>query len=309
LGGAYSALASDAYAPTSNPGGLGFLESDQLAGQHLAYIGSVHYEFASFVHPLGKGRALGASIQYLGSGDIPGTDINGNPAPDFSAHYAAYSLAYGQSFGDKLSLGVTGKMINAKISDVGANAYAMDLGSMYQLTRDLRLAAVLTNVGTKLTFIDQSDSLPLAFHMGAAYATKYHVNVTAEGIYRETGLASFHTGLEWSPMDMIALRLGYRTDTLKGLSPVAGLTTGIGLKAWGYEFSYAWVPLGDLGDTQYFSLLLKFGEPKTPKRNLIRIKDGNRDPSVKATDDTKPMDNLIELMDVQEKTSMAKNAE
>src|SRR5205807_3632641 len=52
LGSAYSALAADAYAPTYNPGGLGFLPSTQLSGQHLSYLDSNHYEYLSFVHPL-----------------------------------------------------------------------------------------------------------------------------------------------------------------------------------------------------------------------------------------------------------------
>jgi hypothetical protein len=309
LGSAYSAMASDAYAPTWNPGGLGLIDSNQFAAQHLAYLGSIHYEFASFVHPLGNGRALGASIQYLGSGGMAGTDMYGNPTGDFSAHYAAYSLAYGQKVGDKLSLGVTGKMINAQISDVSANAYAFDLGSMYQATKDLRLAGVLTNVGTKLTFIDQSDPLPLAFHLGAVYAMKYHVTLAAEGVYPQTGLASFHTGLQWAPMDPISLRVGYRTDTLKGLSPLAGFTTGIGLNIWGYELSYAWVPLGDLGNTNYFSFLYKFGETSNPKRNLIHYQAAKRPSSVNDTGQIESIQQLLELFDDRENTARAKTGD
>src|SRR5947199_33341 len=51
MGSAYSALAADVYAPTINPGGLGFLRSTQFTGQHLSYINSNHYEYLSVVHP------------------------------------------------------------------------------------------------------------------------------------------------------------------------------------------------------------------------------------------------------------------
>jgi len=310
LGSAYSAMASDAYAPVWNPGGLGLIDRNQFAAQHLSYLDSIHYEFASFVHPLGYGRSLGASIQYLGSGDIAGMDIiNGNPTAtgDFSSHYAAYSLAYGQKVGDKLSLGATGKVISAQISDVSANAYAFDLGSMYQLTKDLRLAGVLTNMGTKLTFIDQGDSLPLAFHLGAVYETKYHLTVAAEGVYRQTGLASFHTGLQWAPMDPISLRVGYKTDTLQGLSPLAGFTTGIGLNVWGFELSYAWLPLGDLGNTNYFSFLYKFGEAAGPKRNLVHYQAVKRTESIKDTEQSDSTQHLMELLDEGETTARARD--
>src|SRR5580765_4675989 len=83
MGGAYSALASNAYAPIYNPAGLGFAPSTQLAGQHLSYLESIHYEFMSFIQPLGMGKTLGGSLQYLGSGDINQTNDSGNTTGTF----------------------------------------------------------------------------------------------------------------------------------------------------------------------------------------------------------------------------------
>src|SRR3954463_2704879 len=60
MGSAYSALATNAYAPVLNPGGLGFVDTNELAGHHVSYLETSHYDFASFVHPLGTGRSLGA---------------------------------------------------------------------------------------------------------------------------------------------------------------------------------------------------------------------------------------------------------
>lgn len=268
LGASYSALATDAYAPVWNPAGLGRLESTQLAGMHLSYLETIHYEFASFVHPLASGRSLGVSVQYFSPGDIPSTNVNGNSLGTFSGHYGAYSLAYGQRLGEKMSLGLTGKMIDAKISDVSANAFAFDAGTLYQATDRLRLAAVVANVGTKLKFIDQGDSLPSTLRLGGAYAPLHNLTLTAEGAYAFAGLASAHVGAEFRPNSFVALRAGYRSDTVKSLSAVAGVTTGIGLHLWGQEFDYAWVPLGDLGSTQYFSLVLRFGASKETTKNL-----------------------------------------
>src|ERR1700731_2713175 len=82
LGSAYTALATDAYAPVWNPAGLGMLRDNELAGQHLSYLESMHYEYLSFVHPFGTNResgtrrGIGFSVQYLGSGNITKTDID-----------------------------------------------------------------------------------------------------------------------------------------------------------------------------------------------------------------------------------------
>lgn len=279
MGSAYTALAANAYAPTWNPGGLGMVSGTELAGQHLSYLESIHYEYLSFVHPLAKDRdsgtqrGVGFSIQYLGSGDIAGTDQTGASTGDFSSYYASYNLAYGQTLGEKLSLGVGGKMIRAKIDDVTASAYAADLGGMYKVSEKIQMGASILNLGSKLKFISEGDDLPLAFRAGAAYQPSSRYLVSAEGAYRKSGLGSFHVGGQWRPLEAISLRVGYKTDTLKGLSPLAGLTAGLGLHLWGQELAYAWAPYGDLGDAQYFSLLVRFGAREEQKRNLIHYQN------------------------------------
>jgi hypothetical protein len=270
LAGAYTALASNVYAPTWNPGGLGFAEATEISGQHISYLDTLHYEYASFDYPIAPGHAVGSSIQYLGSGDVASTDNLGNPAGTFSSHYAAYNVAYGQALNQKLAVGVAGKLINAEIDNVSANAYAVDFGSMYKVDPRLTLATTLTNIGTKLTFLNQGDSLPLALHLAAAWMPVRQGLIAVEGVYERQGMASFHVGGEWRPTQLIALRAGYRTDTIKDLSPLAGFTTGVGVTVWGQELAYAFVPLGDLGNTHYFSLRVKFGEVERAKRNLIQ---------------------------------------
>ena len=82
----------------------------------------------------------------------------------------------------------------------------------------------------------------------------------------------------------MSLRLGYKTDTLKGLSALAGLTAGLGLHVWGQEFAYAWAPYGDLGDAQYFSLLVRFGAEEEQKRNLIQYQTIKKHRTVRSGD-------------------------
>ncbi len=268
LGSSYSALASDAYAPVWNPAGLGLLATPELAGMHLSYLETISDEFISYVHPLGHGRSLGIAGQYLNPGDSKGTDDFGNPTGDFSGHFAAYSLAYGQTLTDRLSFGLTGKIIDAKIADASAHAYAFDAGAMFQAKRQLRLALVAANIGTKLKFLDQGDSLPEQVRAGAVYWPLDYLLLSAEGVYRFTGLASAHAGVEWLPSKMISLRAGFRSDTLKDAAGFSGFTTGLGLHYWGQEFDFAWVPLGELGSTQYFSIVLRFGAAAEGAKNL-----------------------------------------
>jgi hypothetical protein len=318
LGSAYSALAADAYAPVWNPAGLGFLNGNELAGQHLSYLESTHDEFLSFVHPFDDAnhashRGIGFSAQYLGTGDIARTDIDSmggflSPGGSFSSHYGSYNLAYGQTVTDKLSLGASGKWINAQIDDVSANAYAMDFGGLYQATRGVKLAATVNNIGTKLKFLDEGDSLPLGFHLGGSYEPNGQWLLSTEGVYSKDAPLSFHVGGAWRPIDALSLRVGYHTDTLDGLSALAGFTAGIGLRAWGQEFAYAWAPYGDLGNAQYFSLIVRFGAREEEKRNLIQYQTIKQHRTVQngRTKDGEPeYQQLMQLLSDEENTHVA----
>lgn len=270
LGDAYAALATDAYAMTSNPGGLAFLDNTEVAAQHLAYLESIDYEYLSFVHPFHSGSSAGASIQYLGSGNITQTaPVTGDVTGQYSTYYAAYSAAYSHTVGERLGIGVTAKMIDANISNVSAHAYAADVGAFYRARPDLNIAAVVTNMGTPLTFLQDGGALPLAGKVGVSYTPNTRCMISVQGEYEDTGLMSEHIGVEWKPIEAIALRAGYRTDTTKELGAMAGLSTGFGIIMWGQELSYAWLPDGDLGNTQYISFLARFGQTEKEKRNLI----------------------------------------
>ena len=321
MGAAYTALANDAYAATWNPAGLGFMDSPQAAAQHLSYLDALHYEYLSFGLPIPSAdcpnesncrrSSIGGSLQYLGTGDITGRDDTGQLTSPYSSYYSAYNLAYGRRFTDQLSLGITGKIIHAQIDDVSATAFGADIGSLYRWRHDLVFAATLNNMGSKLTFLNDGDPLPLAFHLGGAYQPSANWLVSSEVVVPQTGLASFHIGGEWHPVEMLALRSGFRTDTLSGLSFLAGYSLGIGLNVWGQEFSYAWVPYGELGNSHYFSLVLRWGEVERAKRNLIQFQHIKTHESVNngagSSGDSPDYQQLMELLNEGNKQPVAQD--
>jgi hypothetical protein len=279
LGSAYSAEAADAYAPIYNPGGLGFLDSTQLAGMHISYLESINYEYVTFVHPLSIGHSIGLSAQYLNPGKTTSRNAAGDVTGDFGGHYGAYTFGYGSHVGDHVGIGAAAKLVEAQIAGERAMAYAFDAGALYRVNSHWSFATVVSNLGTKMKFIEQEDSLPLNGRLGVSFWPNKHWAFTADGIYRKNGLASGHAGAEWNPFEPISLRVGYRTDTTKELSAMAGFTTGVGVHAFGQEFDYAWVPMGDLGNTHYFSLVLRFSRAENEKRNLIKFREREANPN------------------------------
>lgn len=268
LGGAYSALAADAYAPVWNPAGLGFAEGTQAATMHLAYLQSMSYEFAGLTHRFPHGQGLGAAVQYFRPASLAATDASGNPAGDFTGQFGAYSLAYGAQLSPQWAFGATGKLVDARIASFSARTYAADLGTLYRFDERLSAAFVLANMGSRLKFIDQGDALPTQARAAATYwALPGRANFSLEGVYgTSTREAGFRAGAEVRLLRMVALRAGFDTTAASdgGTAAAGGLTAGLGLELMGQQFDYAWAPRGDLGDTQYFSLVFRFGKRALP---------------------------------------------
>jgi hypothetical protein len=270
LGSAYTAVADTAYAVNWNPAGLGRLDVPQLAAMHLAYLQSISYEHFAVAVPLSHGEygsGIGLSVQSLGSGSIDERDDTGAlTGQSFTSNFSAYTLAYGQSFGDDLSFGTGLKVIREKISDASASAFALDAGTQYDVTKRWTLAAALSNLGSAIRLVDQSDPLPMNARIGTAIRATPDLRFSVDGVYHRNDPFSAGFGLEWSNASIFALRAGYNTAHTKELGAIAGITGGVALRWWGQEFSYAWVPFGDLGNTHYFSLLLRWStEPRADR--------------------------------------------
>jgi len=282
VGSAYSARATDAYAPVWNPAGLSFLDGIRVSGTELSYLQGVNYEYFGLAIPLGAPpepeksgpppprSGLGVSVQYLGSGSIAGYDVNGLSTGNFSTTFAAYSFAFAQPVSNDWSLGVTGKYITESISNTSGNALAIDLGTLYKVTDRLAIAGVLANVGSSVKLVDQSDPLPFEGRFGIAYQANSRLNISTETVYRESNPVGLRAGLEWVEQKIFIVRVGGDTSHTNGLSALSALTVGAGIRLAGQEFSYAWVPYGDLGNTNYFSLDLRFGGSGQPERRARR---------------------------------------
>jgi hypothetical protein len=265
-------LAEDAYAPTWNPAGLAFLDSAQFAGMHMFYLESTSYEYGSFVLPVGPSTGIGFAIQYFQPGTISGLDANGNPIGDINGSYANYSVAVGQSFGTTFGIGVTGNMVRAQIADVSAHAFAGSGGLLYRPNSKWRFAAVMANVGEKLTLLQTSDPLPVVYRVGAAYHPDRAWTIALEGAKEKDGITSGHTGIEYETPFGFTFRTGYNTERTRQLSPIAGLSFGVSMLIWNQDFSYTWLPLSDLGSSHLVSVVWHFGHAKHTEEDTHQMK-------------------------------------
>ena len=134
MGEAYTAAADDASALEWNPAGLSYAQQKEAYFMHSSLIESVNYEHLAFVSP-GENYSYGASMGYLGYGDIAGYSDSTNGNPIALGNQTAYSYAMNAGAStmlyDRLSLGITGTILREDLAGESAGTFAANLGTMY----------------------------------------------------------------------------------------------------------------------------------------------------------------------------------
>lgn len=276
---AFTAVADDAFAAYYNPAGLARQERKQFGGAHSALFQGVSYQSLVFAVPFGEadGRerievksnrhALALSIYYLGVGDIERRSGDSTlPTGTFNSADSAYALSYAYAPNDRLSMGVTGKLVSQSIDTYRGSAMAGDLGLLYRTNphneKPLNLGLSVRHIGKRIGYgTSETDPLPTTVVAGVAYSPNKSFTGDVDvakardaDAYAALGLEARHEMMEGVGG---AFRFGY-TSARRDNGGLAGVTAGGGLTFNKASFDFAWIPFGTLGDAFRFSLLVKF---------------------------------------------------
>ncbi|MFH2055957.1 MAG: PorV/PorQ family protein [bacterium] len=267
MGGAYTALADDVNALYYNPGGLGNLRQRELGATHTQWLMNTTFDFFGYAHPLQNGT-LGLGVTRLGIGQQEGRDANRQAAQSYEASDTAYTIGYSRRMDvlptGRISLGGNFKYLQSRIGEYSASAVAFDAGALHTLdSMPLSLGFSVLNIGKGMTYLDQTDPLPLTFSLGAAYRFAEVFQVTTD-IRHEAydHRTSLGIGTEYALMPRFSIRAGYTSFAASGLGDAAGalggLGGGFGLKLGRYRADYTFTPFGALGNAQRLSLGARF---------------------------------------------------
>ncbi len=264
MGEAYSAVADDATALYWNPGALTRIheKSGSATLMHAPYVASSFFDYVAYAKNVNGTDAWGTSLQYFSAGAITQTDANGFDQGSFTPYDMALSAGYAHRF-KWLSVGASAKWVRSVILN-SAQTAAMDLGVVSApLYHDkLRLSGVITNVGGKLKFEEESERLPMTYRFGGAYqVTKQWVASTDlvmpidNSPYVTVGSEYlWPLGRDWD----LSARAGLNSQAIKDLDGLSGLAFGLGMGFQSISFDYALQPLGDLGLTHRLSISFRF---------------------------------------------------
>jgi len=251
MGGAYTALANDAYALAYNPAGLGRINARQAAFMHNSHFEDITQEHVCFADPGG----WGAAVNYLNFGEVSRTTVSnpgGTGLGKAGMTNMAAALGYGRVVGGPLSAGAAVKYVRETIDDVRGSAFALDLGLLYSAERASAGLAV-QNLGPTVKFEGSKESLPLNLRAGAAYGFPLlgrNCTAAADVVKEKNGKALFALGFELPLVKTVPVRLGFNTRNQAG----SGVSAGLGWKYGKFGFDYALMSYGELGITHRLGL-------------------------------------------------------
>lgn len=272
MGGAQTAMpAGEAGAVGWNPASLqsgGFPELSAVFYRGLAddAYGSLNYDMA-----VNREITCGGSLLFYDAGAFDLTTDSGETSSvsaqrDFlGCLTGAYRFGF---LGSGLAVGASVKFLQSTLlGNYSAFAAALDAGALVQLGGELknfRIGAAVKNLGTRLKYIEDADSLP-AYGL-AGLACDVYRDKTFSAVFALDAQSDFenswqgNAGAEISIADVIALRGGYKIA-----SAIESFTLGIGFTFENFRLDYAFGPVQDLNSTHLASLTYVFGTVAGPK--------------------------------------------
>lgn len=289
MGSAYYSMGGNAEDIFWNPASVGFLESPQISFTYLPWFADINQNSLAFAIPLGRYGVFAGSLRLVDFGVQQGTEI----APEEEAGFiytkpfspSAYQMGLGftQRITDRFSYGlhmsyakeelatvqsapviVVGDSIITKSTRMGL--FNLDFGVMYYTGfRDLRLGMSLKNFSEERGYGNVGNPIPMDWRFGMAMdilslfpgGSEIHELTFAWDLSHTRDYSErLHFGMEYVFVDLVALRLGYKTNyDEENISFGAGLMPKlIGSMKLGLD--YAFVPFGILGSVQVLSISL-----------------------------------------------------
>ena len=296
MGSAFVGTSDDVTSLYWNPAGIARLWQNEAMFSHMEWIADMKFDYAGVAVPLGNFGTVGLSFTALTMDDMMVRTVERPEGTGelFSAGSFAIGVHYARNLSEKFSIGFTAKYISEHIWNMRAQAFALDIGTLFttQFFNGLRIGASISNFGTDMqlagrdtrTFsrIDPNvygsndripqnielDSwrLPLNFQFGIATdivkSGDHVVTVAVDALHPSDNYESLNTGFEYGFHNTFFVRGGYQslllTDGEGGLCLGAGVLTdlfGEGLKA---RLDYAYWDFGRLKSVNVLAVSVLF---------------------------------------------------
>ncbi|MDI6731242.1 MAG: hypothetical protein QME05_01500 [Candidatus Margulisbacteria bacterium] len=246
-------------------------------------LGTVDYKFLSGNYKLAKG-VLGVS--YVGASSPAGysttDELSLLSATPINYAASVVAVSYGLNFADfnmpeklgEIAVGANLKYFNqgftgTSISDSGSGLGA-DIGILLLSNPNFTVGAAFQNLGTsRITWTNSyTDALESAARIGCAGKVldgKILLAGDIEQSLSESSPVTLHAGVEWKPINLLALRVGIDQDAISSTASVSNLCGGVGISLFGFDVDLAYHQDAALSSNSNFYLSFSYAPPVEKK--------------------------------------------
>lgn len=298
MGEAFVALADDVNALNFNPAGLAQIRNHEVSMMYLDSLVDTWFGFIGYACPIGGrverqvGRkrfksvktrrnrgtiALGVSSLQAGKMVLHPEGNTVRAEEDYLANlgfgYTIWRSAERVQKGkgrtratpelrNEVSIGAGIKFVHSTlVQKYSATAYAADVGALGKFIvgkNRLLLGIACQNLGTKIKFEEEGDTLPLTVRAGAAYQMDFKqehtLTISGEAVKPNDGDFRGSGGIEYWYREIFALRAGYKIGY-----DLDSFTCGVGFIWKNFQLDYGWgMRATKMGDNHRFSLTTRF---------------------------------------------------
>ncbi|MCF7808299.1 MAG: PorV/PorQ family protein [Candidatus Marinimicrobia bacterium] len=247
-----------------NPAGLGRIDKASSSFTYVRWIGDMNYLAASVAMRVMQNNIVGLSLTSLSYGDIPEAVVSASGTSDartgnsFSGSDLLVGGTLAREFTDRLTVAVTAKHLREELFDYVGTVTAFDIGSIYSTGfKGIRIGMSAQNFGTSsVSFLEESDredgyDIPLMYRVGFSgnvmgesnafiTASDSHLLTVAFTAVNSNDYGErYNLGLEYWYNQMIAARVGYRSNYSEGnLAMGFGFMGPIGSSAWAIDYAF-----------------------------------------------------------------------
>ena len=252
-----------------NPAGLGTLTDKEVSFLYTKWLDDMSYQYFLGAYPVKlknfPTQTIGVAAYNLSYGNIQGADYEGAKTEKIKANDLAFCLSDGFAIAENLYTGLSVKYISEALDTKKATAIAGDAGIFYKsdlLGGDMGFGLSARNFGQGLKFVSEEYPLPMNIAFGTSYKKNLFgledpLTIAVDVNKPSDNKLYFNAGAEYWILNLVGVRVGYKTGQDIGL----GLRAGLGLKMNIFQFDFAYAGYDKLGDTFRLGMTLKFGKP------------------------------------------------
>lgn len=280
----------DASISVTNPALMANVSDRSICFNFISYMQGSNAGSLNYIQNTGKRGNWGIGSQFVGYGEIPETDFEGNATGSTSAFDMNLYGGYSYMLSDYWTGGAYGKFLYSRYAGYTSIGLAVDLGiNYYDEDKDFSFSTVFSNLGGQVrAFGDVKESIPVDMQIGITKGFRslpLRIHLTLSDMFHWKSSDYYNGGEEANAGQVILSHLNLGADLMLwrgrvwaglgysfrrgyemqagGSSHAAGLTLGVGIniKKIKFGFSYGNYHLG--APTLDFTLSYAF--PRKPK--------------------------------------------